>query len=176
MRLLLLTVLLSVALYGCDNVSTEDDPAGVANLCANVFEECISPLLQNPTMGNQSCASSTCHGLSGGSGGGFKLNENPLNGSPEMTLNLNSAQAFVNPSNANQSKLLAEPLVGDSGIPTVGPHGGGDIFNSTADPCYLEILAWAQANNSACPSSPVNCGNGFAEPPAPADIALRCGI
>lgn len=140
-------------LNGCDNVSTEDDPGSVADLCQNIFELCISPILQNPIGATaQSCASVSCHG--GGAGGGFVLINGP--GIPpaltptQLAFNFNSAQAFVNPASVSQSKLLAEPLIGDSGVPTVAGHVGGDIFLSTGAACYQEMLQWAQTPNGSC--------------------------
>lgn len=166
----LLTVALTM-LNGCDNVSTEDDPGSVADLCQNIFELCISPILQNPLGGSgQSCASAACHG--GGSGGGFILVSGP--GFPpslsptDLAFNFNSAQSFVNPVNVSQSKLLAEPLVGDAGVPSIGPHGGGDIFNSTAATCYQELSQWARTPNGSCG---VGCAVLPAGGPMPADLA-----
>lgn len=154
-------------LNGCDNVSTEDDPGSVANLCQNIFDLCISPILQGPIGASSvSCASSSCH-TSGGAGGAFILIQNPVTPS-DFAFNFNSAQAFVNPTSVSQSKLLAEPLVGDSGVPSVGPHGGGDIFNSTAAICYQEISQWAQTPNGSCGAG---CAVLPAGGPMPADLA-----
>ena len=158
-------------LNGCDNVSTEDDPGSVADLCQNIFDLCISPILQNPIgASGLSCASASCHG--GGAGGGFALINGP--GIPpaltptDLAFNFNSAQAFVNPTSVSQSKLLAEPLVGDSGVPSVGSHGGGDIFNSTAAVCYQELSQWAQTSNGSCG---VGCAALPTGGPMPADLA-----
>ena len=142
-----------IILSGCDNVSTEDDPGSVADLCLNTFSLCINPILQGPIgSGAVSCADSACH-TSVGSGGAFILTQNPALGSTDEAFNFNSAQAFVNAASPSQSKLLAEPLVGDGGIPSIGPHGGGDIFASTAAACYREILNWASTPNGTCPPS-----------------------
>ena len=163
----LLIVALSM-LNGCDNVSTEDDPGSVADLCQNIFNLCISPILQGPIGASSvSCAASSCH-TSGGSGGAFILIQNPVSPS-DLAFNFNSAQAFVNPASVSQSKLLAEPLVGDSGVPSVGPHGGGDIFNSTAATCYQELLQWAQTPNGSCGAG---CAVLPAGGPMPADLAI----
>ncbi len=142
-----------IILNGCDSVSTEDDPGSVADLCLNTFSLCINPILQGPIGASAvSCANSTCH-TSGGSGGGFILIENAALNSTDEAFNFNSAQAFVNASSPSQSKLLAEPLVGDSGVASVGPHGGGDIFASTGAACYQEIANWINTPNGTCPAS-----------------------
>lgn len=144
----LLTVAFTM-LNGCDNVSTEDDPGSTAELCQNIFDLCISPILQGPIgPSTVSCADSSCH-TSGGAGGAFILIQNPVTAS-DLAFNFNSTQSFVNPASVSQSKLLAEPLVGDAGVPSVGPHGGGDIFNSTSATCYQELLQWAQTPNGSC--------------------------
>jgi hypothetical protein len=95
------------------------------------------------------------------------LIQNPVTAS-DFAFNFNSAQAFVNPANVSQSKLLAEPLVGDSGVASVGPHGGGDIFASTASTCYSEIANWASINNGSCPT---DCAPLTATGPSAADLA-----
>ncbi len=142
-----------IILNGCDNVSTEDDPGSVADLCRNIFSLCINPILQGPIgAASVSCANSACH-TSSGSGGGFILIENAALNSTDEAFNFNSAQAFVNAAIPSQSRLLAEPLVGDGGLAAIGPHGGGDIFNSTAATCYQEILNWASTPNGTCPAS-----------------------
>lgn len=154
-------------LNGCDNVSTEDDPGSVADLCQNVFELCISPILQGPIgAALVSCAASSCH-TSGGTGGAFILIQNPVTPS-DLAFNFNSAQSFVNPASVSQSKLLAEPLVGDAGVPSIGPHGGGDIFNSTAATCYQELSQWAQTPNGSCGAG---CAVLPAAGPMAADLA-----
>ncbi len=146
--LALLTVALTM-LNGCDNVSTEDDPGSVADLCQNIFNLCVSPILQGPIGPSAvSCAASSCH-TSSGTGGAFILIQNPVTGS-DFAFNFNSAQSFVNPASVSQSKLLAEPLQGDAGVTTIGPHGGGDVFNSSSAACYQEMLQWAQTPNGSC--------------------------
>lgn len=142
-----------IIISGCDNVSTEDDPGSVADLCENIYSLCINPILQGPIGSSAvSCADSSCH-TSGGSGGGFVLIQNAALNSTDEAFNFNSAQAFVNAANPSQSKLLAEPLVGDGGVASIGPHGGGDIFATTAATCYREILNWASTPNGTCPAS-----------------------
>lgn len=81
------------------------------------------------------------------------LIQNAALNSTDEAFNFNSAQAFVNAANPSQSKLLAEPLVGDGGVASIGPHGGGDIFATTAATCYREILNWASTPNGTCPAS-----------------------
>jgi len=148
-----------IILYGCDNVSSEDDPGSVADLCEDIFRLCINPILQGPIgpgavsgLGPVSCANSSCH-TSGGSGGGFILIQNAALNSTDEAFNFNSAQAFVNAASPSQSRLLAEPLVGDGGVASIGPHGGGDIFTSTAATCYQELLNWASTPNGSCLAS-----------------------
>jgi len=156
-----------IILYGCDNVSSEDDPGSVADLCFDIFTQCVSPILQGPIgASNVSCAASSCH-TSSGSGGAFILVQNPVTPS-DFSFNFNSAQAFVNAASVSQSKLLAEPLIGDGGVASIGPHGGGDIFNSTAATCYQELLSWAGTPNGTCST---DCAVLPAAGPMPADLA-----
>jgi hypothetical protein len=148
-----------IILSGCDSASTEDDPGSVADLCMNIFSLCINPILQGPIgpgiasgLGPVSCASSSCH-VSGGAGGAFILFQNAALNSTDEAFNFNSAQAFVNAASPSQSKLLAEPLVGDAGVASIGPHNGGDIFVNTAGTCYREISNWASTPNGTCPAT-----------------------
>ena len=142
-----------IMLNGCDKVSTEDDPGSVADLCENIFSLCINPILNGPIgAASVSCADSACH-TSTGSGGGFILIQNAALGSTDEAFNFNSAQAFVNAASPSQSRLLAEPLIGDGGVASIGPHGGGDIFASTSATCYREILNWASTPDGTCPAS-----------------------
>ncbi len=142
-----------IILSGCDSASTEDDPGSVADLCMNIFSLCVNPILQGPIGASTvSCSNSSCHS-SGGSGGGFILTQNAALNSTDEAFNFNSAQAFVNAASPSQSKLLAEPLVGDAGVASIGPHGGGDIFSSTAATCYREIANWVSTPNGTCPST-----------------------
>ena len=155
-----------VMLNGCDNVSTEDDPGSIAALCQNIFDSCISPILQGPIGASSvSCANSSCH-TSTGTGGAFILIQNPATAS-DLAFNFNSAQAFVNVASPSQSELLAEPLVGDAGVASIGPHGGGDIFNTTAAACYQELLQWASTPDGSCPT---DCTQFSNTPPTPAEL------
>ncbi|MEM8844799.1 MAG: hypothetical protein AAGB35_07115 [Pseudomonadota bacterium] len=142
-------------LQGCGgdtgSVDVEVDTSTVADPCQNIYDLCINPILRGPIgASNTSCASSSCHGA-GGSGGAFVLfnSSTPV----DLAFNFNSAKAFINPASVTQSKLLAEPLVGDSGVASVGPHGGGDNFNSNTNTCYQEILVWAGTTEGSCPTS-----------------------
>ena len=162
-----------IMLNGCDSVSTEDDPSSVADLCQNIFDLCISPILQGPIgpgvvsgLGPVSCAASACHTASG-SGGGFVLIQSPGSAS-DLAFNFNSAQAFVNAANVSQSRLLAEPLVGDGGVASIGSHGGGDVFANSSVACYQEIFNWASTPNGTCPT---NCSVLTGTGPTPADLA-----
>ncbi len=160
-----------IILNGCDSVSTEDDPGSVANLCRNVFDSCISPIMQNATATATGCASSSCHGFVNHNGGGFFLYESPT--PTELAFNFNSAQSFVNVSNPVLSKLLEEPLAGVSSVPTVGPHGGGNIFQSTADVCYQQLLTWAQTpDDGSCAA--ITCNAPLSTPVLPAEVNA-CG-
>ena len=159
-------------LHGCGgdsgDVDVEPATATVADPCQNIYDLCINPILKGPIgASNTSCASSSCHG-SGGSGGAFVLFETvtPV----DLAFNFNSAKAFLNPSSISQSKLLAEPLVGDSGVASVGSHGGGDNFDSTTNACYQEILAWANTTEGSCPTT---CAVLTPSGPTTADL-LNC--
>ncbi len=160
-----------IILYGCDNVSTEDDPGSVADLCEVVFNQCISPILQNSTSSFGGCANSSCHGFGAGhTGGAFFLYESPT--ASELAFNFNSAQAFINPESPAQSKLLAEPLVGDSGVPSVASHV--NVFLSSSDLCYQQLLSWAQTPDDAtCAVS--MCRAPLSTPVAAGEVNA-CGI
>jgi len=164
-------VAMLIFLNGCDSVSTDDDPGSVAELCMNIFSLCINPILQGPIgAATVSCANSACH-TSGGSGGGFILIQNAALNSTDEAFNFNSAQAFVNAASPSESKLLAEPLVGDAGVASVGPHGGGDIFASTTAACYREIANWASTPNGTCPATcTVLTPTGLSGQLVPADL------
>ncbi|MFK7794314.1 MAG: hypothetical protein AB8B89_03085 [Gammaproteobacteria bacterium] len=162
-----------IILNGCDSVSTEDDPGSVADLCDVVFNQCVNPILQNSTSGQVGCASSSCHGFGPGhTGGAYFLYESP--NLTELAFNFTSTQSFVNPASPAQSKLLAEPLIGDSGVASVGPHVGGDIFQATSDVCYQQLLTWVQTSNSA------SCAISTCRPPLSTPVAAAevnaCGI
>ncbi|MEM7304087.1 MAG: hypothetical protein AAF372_01010 [Pseudomonadota bacterium] len=169
----LVSLLATLALlHGCGgdtgDVDVEVTTATVANPCQNIYDLCINPILRGPIgASNTSCASSSCHG-SGGSGGAFVLfnTVTPV----DLAFNFNSAKAFINPSSISQSKLLAEPLVGDSGVASVGSHGGGDNFSSSTNACYQEILAWAGTTEGTCPTT---CAVLTASGPTAADL-LNC--
>ena len=161
-----------VLLHGCGgdtgDVDVEPATAAVADPCQNIYDLCNNPILRGPIgASNTSCASSSCHG-SGGTGGAFVLfnTVSPV----DLAFNFNSAKAFINPTSISQSKLLAEPLVGDSGVASVGSHGGGDNFSSTTNACYQEILAWAGTTEGSCPTT---CAVLTASGPTATDL-LNC--
>ena len=165
-------VAMLIILNGCDSVSTEDDPGSVADLCQNIFDMCINPILQGVIgpgvasgLGPVSCAAAACH-TDTGTGGGFILST--ASSASALAFNFNSAQAFVNAANVSQSRLLAEPLVGDGGVASIGSHGGGDIFVNTSASCYQEIFNWASTPNGTCPT---NCTVLPAAGPMPGDLA-----
>jgi hypothetical protein len=54
--------------------------------------------------------------------------------------NFFAAKAFANLEDPPGSKILLEPLQGQSSI--TGTHTGGDIFPDTGDACYAAIFSW----------------------------------
>jgi hypothetical protein len=153
----LLVVGVLTALTACDDVSVESVPNTGSTLCIVDYENCVDPIFHadiNGRNGTTTCSASGCHDIEAGSGGGFKVFVNPSNPA-EILSNFNAAKAFAFLNSPAQSKLLLEPLSGVSAIS--GTHAGGDIFPSTQDPCYQNILSWIA--NRVEDSDSSNCGN-----------------
>ena len=148
-----LTFSLSFSLTGCDKVSNSPanptqalrfeasafpKPAGEIN-----FIDDINPIFDQNIAG-KTCSAGGCHQVNNGTGGNFRVIANALliNDDERMaaySINYTSASAFANISSPASSSLLLEPLTGT--FPSVGGHGGGDIFILN-DSSYSLIIQW----------------------------------
>ena len=156
----------ALALSGCGGSASNplDNPATVANpavvsgqhLAFAYFQKCINPIfvaqLQiqlNGTVSTNTCAGSGCHDTRTGTGGAFRVvpAAQPLDSSDpantpdairasDMYKNFYSAQGEVVLGSAQQSRLLAKPLLLNV------LHGGGLIFASVDDPNAKLIRYW----------------------------------
>lgn len=142
--IMLLAAGLLAALAACDTVTVEPIPSTgeELSLCFEDFKTCVDPIFRatiNGRNGPTKCSGSGCHDIDTGSGGGFKVFDDPSDDG-RLQHNFGAAQAFANLNSPSDSKLLLEPLNGVSAIS--GTHAGGDIFRSTGDACYQTILSW----------------------------------
>lgn len=129
----------------CNEVSVQAVEGSGQALCQEYYEICVNPILTQPLLVEGSnatvtCAGEGCHNIASGAGGAFKLNRAAEPRSDAMTGNYVAAKAFTNVVDPAVSKLLLEPLAGSS--PTVGGHGGGDLFADPNDSRYQEIYYW----------------------------------
>lgn len=142
------------SLTGCDSVS--NSPANSAQtlrfeasaMPAPVgeinFIEHINPIFDQ-NIGGSTCSAAGCHQVNNGTGGNFRVIANAdsiIDDGERMaaySINYTSATAFANILDPASSPLLLEPLTGS--FPSVGGHGGGDIFILN-DPNYSLILQW----------------------------------
>ena len=129
-----------------------------AELCANDFDTCVMPVLSGQIRRRGgaivSCTDSNCHAV-GGNGGRFTLGT-------DNSVNFLVAKSFVNFTSPHDSLLLVEPTQDDVSPSTVAAfHGGGEIFPSRTDACYLTIYNWIsnqipnQSTTGACGCTPV---------------------
>jgi len=149
-----LTFFLSFSLTGCDKVSNSPanpsqalrfeasaspTPAGEIN-----FIDDINPIFDQNIAG-KTCSSAGCHQVNNGTGGNFRVIPDAdliIDDDERMaaySINYTSASAFTNISSPASSSLLLEPLTGT--FPSVGGHGGGDIFILN-DLNYSLIIQW----------------------------------
>lgn len=129
----------------CNEVSVQAVEGSGQALCQEYYEICVNPILTQPLIVEGSnatvtCAGEGCHNIASGAGGAFKLTRVAEPGSDAMTGNYIAAKSFTNVADPAVSKLLLEPLAGSS--PTVGGHGGGDLFADPNDSRYQEIYYW----------------------------------
>jgi hypothetical protein len=125
-------------------------------LCLNNFQTCVMPVLsgQIRRRGGSivSCMDSNCH-VVGGSGGRLLLVADATANSEAIKAN------FVSFETVDESLILAEPLQDDQTPAAVAGiasfHGGGEIFPSRSDTCYLAISTWISeqvTSQGACSS------------------------
>lgn len=138
-------VICAVSTVACNEVEVQAVENVGQALCQEYYEACINPIFTEPLVVEGSnatvtCAGEGCHNIASGAGGAFKLIPNAEPRSDDMTGNYIAAKSFTNVADPALSKLLLEPLAGSS--PTVGGHGGGDIFADPNDSRYQEIYYW----------------------------------
>jgi hypothetical protein len=124
-----------------------------ADVCQSDFERCVMPVLSGQIKrrggATISCSDGNCH-AAGGSGGRFSLGS-------DVNANFLAAKNFINLTSPDDSVLLVEPTQDDVAPSAgAGTHGGGEIFPSRSDACYLAIRNWA-SNQVADQTSPA-CG------------------
>jgi hypothetical protein len=157
-RHVLVFIALLLPLAGCnDDVDVEPVAASGGTLCVTDFEQCVNPIFDAVIMGKTgqtTCSGSGCHEVGAGSGGAFKIFANAQPGSPEILSNFFAAKGFANLDEPDKSKILLEPLQGESSIS--GTHTGGDIFPTTGDACYQAVFQWASTRVSDTDSE--SCG------------------
>jgi len=134
------------------------------DLCQNDFDACVMPVMsgQITRRGGAivSCMDSACH-VAGGSGGRFTLGT-------DNNANFQAIKNLVNMTSPPDSLLLVEPTQDDVAPSAVaGTHGGGEIFPSRSDGCYVAISNWISnqvltQTSSSCglctPPSMTSCG------------------
>lgn len=114
-------------------------PAGEIN-----FIDDINPIFDQNIAG-KTCSAAGCHQANNGTGGNFRVIQNAdlISDDAERmaaySINYTSASAFTNIPSPASSSLLLEPLTGT--FPSVGGHGGGDIFILN-DSNYSLIIQW----------------------------------
>lgn len=128
-------------LVGCEQVEVSEQNTG-DTLCFSYFAQCVDPKFDQASAAPSflSCSGNggaACHNVAGGVGGTFKIHAFAQLNTAEMEGNFFAAKAFANLSNPSRSLLLRKPLA-NSDV----NHGGGDIFATTADPAYQEIVRW----------------------------------
>jgi len=141
---------------GCgQQIPSEPVPTSANQLCRNDFEACVIPVLtyiynRKDTNGgvvsmDQSCRTVGCHAaesIGGGSGGAFSLNY-------DVNADFLAVNSQVNFSQPDQSNILLKPL-------GLRNHGGGHIFNTTNDLCYVTLQRWV--NNQVFDQTSASCG------------------
>jgi hypothetical protein len=159
-----------LGLLACGQQVPNERAVTSAQLCANDFQNCVLPVLsgqirrkgQGPTE-SISCGQLSCHAPNG-NGGAFTLDvTNP-------SASLDAVLRQVDFTNPRDSRVLVEPTQDDvAPSPTAAFHGGGDIFPSLSDACYVTIYNWI-SNQVGDQSSPA-CGSCIPV----ADTYLSCG-
>ncbi len=146
--------LCGLGLLAC-GVEVPNQPAATASeLCANDFDNCVMPVLSGQIRRRGgaiiSCTDGNCHAV-GGNGGRFTLGA-------DNTVNFSVVKNFVNFTSPHDSLLLVEPTQDDvSPSPVAAFHGGGEIFPSRTDACYLAIYNWI-SNQIPDASTTGSCG------------------
>ncbi len=124
----------ALALAGCPNVDFGDQPPdpGLCRPDFQYYKDVVWPQFLAPADPARSCVTqSGCHQVATGRSA-LRLETNPV----DDTRNYQVVTRFLNCATPEASPLLGKPLVGDD------PHGGGDLFPSTADPAVVSFLGW----------------------------------
>jgi hypothetical protein len=120
------------SLTGCPTVDLGDTPTevGLCNPAGGLtyFQNQIWPNYVVRTNAMTSCNRSTCH-VAGGNGLDFP---NPV----DFPAAYRRSQIYLNCGTPDASPFLTKPEGG------INPHGGGDIFPTTADPAVQIFLDW----------------------------------
>ena len=123
------------------------------DLCLNDFQTCVMPVFagQIRRRGGAivSCTDSNCH-VAGGNGGRFTLGA-------DNNANFQAVKTLVNMTSPQDSPVLVEPTQDDVAPSAVaGTHGGGEIFPSRSDACYMAISNWI--SNQVLTQTSSSCG------------------
>lgn len=153
-RTTLWAALCGLSVVACGKQVPNERVTATATLCQSDFNTCVMPVLSGQIRRRGgaviSCTDGNCH-AQGGSGGRFSLGA-------DITANFNAAKNFVNFTNPRESLLLVEPTQDDvAPSAAAGTHGGGEIFPSTGDACYLAIYNWIN-KQIPDPNSTATCG------------------
>ncbi len=150
----LLTAVCVGLLAACGEQVTNQPATSANDLCMSDFQNCVMPVLSGQIRRRGgaviSCMDSNCH-VAGGSGGRFSLGS-------DVSANFRAAKNLVNLTNPSDSLLLVEPTQDDVAPSAVaGTHGGGEIFPSKGDACYLAISNWVR--NQVPDQTSLACGS-----------------
>lgn len=132
-------------LSGCDSPENDPQPAGQTNsgesLSLSVYASEVNTVFDQPIgPQNQACSDAGCHNINDGKSR-FRLVPGVTDpDSTQMLQNFIAASAMAEVERPETSPLLLKPLQGD--FPSVGPHEGGDSFDSVNDANYLTIYRW----------------------------------
>jgi len=151
LRLVLLVAIAPIILIqGCDSTSNEPQPNSGVNLCINLYQTCVEPILTNPTATGLTCSQSGCHAPPIGQDG-FFITDPAVATPAEQTINFLAVEA-----RALNNDLLLSKATGGSG------HGGGAQINVN-DLCYNTIAEWqsivAPTDGSACTATMTSCAS-----------------
>jgi len=130
-------------LAGCGSQVTPTSSTTGLVLDCQTFQSSVFPLVLNASINGKTCSAGGCHyinyttGSGGTTGGGFKIDPNAAQNSPEMQKNYLAASGFADLNSPANSRLLLKPM----GDPSVGGHGGGTIITA-GDAYYLILYGW----------------------------------
>lgn len=148
---LLGAALCGLGLVACGVQVPNERATTSSDLCFNDFQTCVMPVLSGQIRRRGgaiiSCADGNCH-APGGNGGRFALGS-------DDNANFLVVKNFVNFTSPDDSLVLVEPTQDDVAPSAVAAfHGGGEIFPSKSDACYVAIRSWIsnQVTDQASPA------------------------